>query len=311
MNLCPLCFSAHDNGHKKIDYDEINYTCFHKASFIYYCKTCKQNICIKCSLEHENHDLVSFISIFSNQQKLLDKIKKKQELIDSILVYKEYNEVNKILKKIKENFQLCLKIQKRIVTQFNTDQINYQILMNLKAIDNDDTMFTDLEGIINEKDPFLKFNNILRIYSKMLSFNYEQIDSIENENKNLKNENKELKESHDQIKKEIKDLKESYDQIKKENNDLCTTIQDQNMTIKQIEKEKLIQETKVGQLRSIEKKFLDLKKEKEKNASNYLISLKKYEDSIQNLMKQNKALSSEKEELEENIGELETKIEEL
>jgi len=131
------------------------------------------------------------------------------------LVYKEYNEVNKILKKIKENFQLCLKIQKRIVTQFNTDQINYQILMNLKAIDNDDTMFTDLEGIINEKDPFLKFNNILRIYSKILSFNLEQIDSIENENKNLKNENKELKESHDQIKKEIKDLKESYGQIKK------------------------------------------------------------------------------------------------
>ena len=296
MNLCPLCKSGHENDHNIIDYDEINYFCFHNEQFVNYCKTCKQNICMTCSLEHENHELISFTSIYSNKEKLLSKLNERQELINSLLVDKEYNEVNKILIKIKENFQICLKIQKRIVNNFSSKHRNYQILMNLKEINKDD-MFSDLGVIINEDDSFLKFNNILKIYSKMLSLNFEQIGSIENDNKNLKKENK--------------DLKESHDQIKNENNDLCITIQNQNTEIKKLKKEKEMKDTKVNQLSLIEKKFLSLKNENEKKELSYKISLKKLEDSNKNLIKQNKILFSEKEELEREKEELEAKIEEL
>ena len=296
MNLCPLCKSGHENDHNIIDYDDINYFCFHNEQFVNYCKTCKQNICMTCTLEHENHELVSFTSIFSNKEKLLTKLNERQELINSLLVDKEYNEVNKILVKIKEIFQICLKIQNRIVNNFSSKHRNYQILMNLKEINKDD-MFSDLGVIINEKDSFLKFNNILKIYSKMFSLNFEQIGSIENDNKNLEKENK--------------DLKESYDQIKNENNDLCNTIQNQNTEIKKLKKEKEMQDTKVNQLRLIEQKYLDLKNENEKKALSYKFSLKKIEDSNKNLIKQNKIIISEKEELERENEELEAKIEEL
>ena len=72
-----------------------------------------------------------------------------------------------------------------------------------------------------------------------------------------------------------------------------------------------MQEAKVNQLRLIEKKFLELKNENEKKALSYKISLKKIEDSNQNLIKQNKILISDKDELEREKEELEAKIEEL
>ena len=61
--LCPLCKMRPDNSHKNIlDYEIYDFKC-HKhpeMTYAYYCNTCKQNICPRCSKEHKSHIKIEF-----------------------------------------------------------------------------------------------------------------------------------------------------------------------------------------------------------------------------------------------------------
>ena len=61
INLCPLCKSNHNNEHKIIDYELVNYICkMHDERYISYCKECEKNICDICEIEHNNeHNLIN------------------------------------------------------------------------------------------------------------------------------------------------------------------------------------------------------------------------------------------------------------
>ena len=95
--------------------------------------------------------------------------------------------------------------------------------------------------------------NKIKLTGKMLSFIMNIIDSLENENWNLE---------------------ESYKQIKKENEDLCQTIGDQNINIKNLEREKDKLENGIKDYMSKfslkDKEFLNLNNQNEKNKLLYM-----------------------------------------
>ena len=62
INIFPLCIPLHDKEdeeHIIINYDDKNFICkIHSDSFIKYCKTCNENICIACENNHKDHDIL-------------------------------------------------------------------------------------------------------------------------------------------------------------------------------------------------------------------------------------------------------------
>lgn len=49
LQLCPLCKQKHDKNHILIKDENKNYYCeIHNELYVSYCKTCNENICMKC-----------------------------------------------------------------------------------------------------------------------------------------------------------------------------------------------------------------------------------------------------------------------
>ena len=56
-----------------INYDDKDYICMkHNDSFIKYCKTCNENLCILCENEHNYHNLIDFRKILINKNVLIN-----------------------------------------------------------------------------------------------------------------------------------------------------------------------------------------------------------------------------------------------
>ena len=128
--LCPLCKTIHDPKHNIINYEDKNYICRkHNDSFIKYCKTCKENICIICQNEHHNHEIFDLSSIILNRDELIktqtnlkyeiDKFKNKIHLIKEI-----FDKFSKILDKY-------YSLSNDIINNYNTNKRNYYQLQNI------------------------------------------------------------------------------------------------------------------------------------------------------------------------------------
>ena len=75
-NLCPICKSTHYKEHKIIDYENKNYICEeHKDFFISYCNECKKNLCIISKSKHNNHEIINYENILSNEEEIKEEIK--------------------------------------------------------------------------------------------------------------------------------------------------------------------------------------------------------------------------------------------
>ena len=81
--MCPLCKSKHDKNHLIINYEDKNYICKkHNETFIKYCETCKEDICILCQSEHFNHNIFDFTKILINKDELLKSSEALKDVID-------------------------------------------------------------------------------------------------------------------------------------------------------------------------------------------------------------------------------------
>ena len=68
--------------HSIINYDNKNYICQkHNEPFTKYCKKCKQDICIVCEAEHNNHEIFDLSKILLNK---IDLLKETEKLKDKI-----------------------------------------------------------------------------------------------------------------------------------------------------------------------------------------------------------------------------------
>ena len=204
INICPLCKLIHDKKHKIINYDNKNYICeYHNMSFIKYCKQCKKNICIKCGGEHENHNLVDFMNIFPKEEEI--KIQNNEFKIYIDKLNKDINEIIIKLNKVKENIDIYYNIYNNIINNYNSDNINYEILQNINEFQNyNNNIIKDIINIINDNNINNKFNNIIHIYNDMNN----KINEI-NINNILNNEY--IKKINYKFIKEPKDLKYKLD----------------------------------------------------------------------------------------------------
>ena len=215
--LCYLCHENHEQNHSIIEYDKISYLC-QKDNDYYskYCKKCKKNICMLCENEHKYHDMVYFADIISNKKELQKKLNELKTYIDKF--NEAFFEINKIINEVKENINLYYKIKKDIINAYDTKNKNYELLVNLKEISNNNDIIGDINQVINQKNIINKFNSILNIYNNKKT-------NIEDNNWKLEKEklNREINDLEDKIeglKEEIEDLKEENENLKEENENL-------------------------------------------------------------------------------------------
>ena len=223
INLCPLCKSEHEKTeHDIVDGELKNHQCFHKNKFFAkFCKTCKKNICIDCEIDHEKHETINFDNIKPENEELKIKLEEEKKLLDSF--NDTYIQITQILKELKDNFEICYNIKKRLVDNYCSSRRHYQALMNLKEMNKNNTMLNDLKTIVNENLLGDKFNNILNTFNNMTFSSNQKLDNS-NENELKKSMNKD------------KELKKLNMEIKKENNDSGVEMENQDISIKTFEK---------------------------------------------------------------------------
>ena len=175
INLCPLCYSNHNQKNKEhiiIDYDEKYYYCFaHKRQFISYCNKCKINLCQECELEHKNHKILNYKNIKSPEDYELDK--ELNEFKDKVDKLK--NILKKILDEVSEYIDKFYKIYDDMVKNYyNAKNVNYQIIQNINEIQNK-LKINEIDSIIKDSNINNQFKNIFLLYNKLKNNNIENI----------------------------------------------------------------------------------------------------------------------------------------
>ena len=169
INLCPLCETNHNKSHKIYEYETKKYYCDkHGEKMISYCKQCKKNLCDICGLNHDKkHVLIYHREIFENS-----KVENLNELRTKIDELK--SEFNKIIDEFNiflNNLEIYYEINDNIVNNFNINNKNYQILSNLKYLnDYNKEIIKDINNIKNQLINEKNFSIFERIYSKMSIF---------------------------------------------------------------------------------------------------------------------------------------------
>lgn len=168
QNLCQICNQIHNKEHTTIDYDNKNYICKnHNDFYISLCKKCKINLCMNCFPTHkQSHEMIEYKNIIPNEEKIKGEMKELRENID--LFKKDIADIIGKLEKVKETIEIFYQINNDILQNYNVRNKNYQILQNVNDISNNIKM-ANIQKIINNKDIFYKFKEILKIYDKMFS----------------------------------------------------------------------------------------------------------------------------------------------
>jgi len=182
INLCSLCEHIHDKSHTIKDYEQKYYICGNDGeNYTSYCKTCKKNLCLSCVNEHDNHDLVPFSALILNKNKLKQQNENLKKDIDKFknLV----NDIKNKLDKVSENLDIYFDINTILTNNSNKSYRNYEELVSLKEINNNNTIQTDINKIINDNNINNQIIGILDMYKKM-----QKGEEINNQN-NLENEN--------------------------------------------------------------------------------------------------------------------------
>jgi len=185
QNLCALCKSKHDKMHKIIDYDNINYICeMHNDNYYSYCNECKTNLCIKCKSMHDkNHKIISFENLCPNEDEMKEDLNKFKVKIDKL--NKNIDEIIEMLNAVKNGWNIYYNINSDLINNYELKKRHYHFLKNIKNINYDRKIYEkNIDDIINEKNMFYKFNNILGIYNRIKN-KYE-----DNENVNYENDDK-------------------------------------------------------------------------------------------------------------------------
>ena len=134
---------------KKNDYNqkEIITLCQeHNEKYQYFCKTCHKNICNTCFTQsHQNHNILKFDDLKPSN----DDIKKlKNSITNEIKTVSEYFtlEFNRWIEELKDKFDdlmdiisLKNKLYNKIISNYESGNLNYQIIHNIKVILKDQT----------------------------------------------------------------------------------------------------------------------------------------------------------------------------
>ena len=165
--LCRLCKTVHDKTHKIMNIDK-NYICsIHNESYSKYCLDCKENSCVQCITNHQNHKNIYFGDIMPNMNEINKKMK---ELRNSIDIFKQNvaDIINK-LNNVADNFEIYYKINESIINNYPKKERNFELLKNINENNNCDIFIKSLKEINDEKILINKLSKICVIYEKMNS----------------------------------------------------------------------------------------------------------------------------------------------
>jgi len=190
ISLCPLCKCTHDNNHNLINYNDIWYKCnIHNEKYYCYCNKCRRNICMKCENNHKEHKLIYYGKLIIEDNKIkrfMEEIKKEIELFNNDI--KEIiNKYNKIIEYMEEYYNVIDGVIKNYI---NNKNINYQILININNIVNNNNIFNDIKRINKNRN---KYYDLFIIYNKIYNDkrnNKNDINKRNNDNKNSSINNK-------------------------------------------------------------------------------------------------------------------------
>ena len=203
QNLCQICKVTHDKKHNIIDYDERFFICnLHCESYISYCHNCKKDLCTICENEHNEHNIISYGSIFPNIKTIKEET---SNFNDKKEAFKK--EIKNIIEKLNNliyTMDNYWGIYEDIINNYENKKRNYFLLQNINDIIKfNKDIIKDIDKIINEKNISMKINNIINIYNQMnltdREINYKIIKERANE---LNNIIEELE--NDIIKKDVK-----------------------------------------------------------------------------------------------------------
>ena len=163
--LCPLCEQKHNKDHKIYEYKSKNFICKkHGEKMISYCKQCKKNLCDICGLEHfKNHNLIYHREIIENSKITnLDELRKK---IDELKI--EINYIVNDLNEFMNNLEMIYNISNGIINCFSINNKNYQILSNMKNLnDYNKETINNIDYILNKLSK-KQFSVLEEIYIKL------------------------------------------------------------------------------------------------------------------------------------------------
>ena len=169
MNICPLCKLKHDNKHNIINYEQKEFICNeHNDKYNSYCNTCKKNLCQICEISHIKHEIKYYGKELIKKEDLEENLKELKDMIDKTNE-KVIEMINRLSKTMK-NFEYYYKIINDIINDYNMKNINYEILYNIKEInENQINIIDELRYIANCYSIHMNFENIIKINNLMNS----------------------------------------------------------------------------------------------------------------------------------------------
>ena len=208
LNLCPLCQYTHNKTHNCIDYDNKNLKCSkHNELFSSYCNTCKENICTLCTKDHGQHYLISYSKLFIKSNDLEKKLKEFKISIEKLK--EDIEKIKGILNKVFNYCENFYKFIDVIIHNFDMKNINYENLINLKEIYNED-LSKKLDNIINDKNYTHKITHIFEIYNNInnneLNIDDQSAKNLNESGVNMKNNNNKEKELMEEISKKNSEI---------------------------------------------------------------------------------------------------------
>ena len=170
QNLCVLCKSFHDKKHNIIEYDNKNYICpKHNELLIKYCKQCFINICFSCDDEHKGHDVISLLDLKPNLTEVnnrLSELKHEIELFNN-QIKEIFNKLNELEKAMNTYYE----IYKDLISNYKIKNRNYQILQNIKELNDNNEIFKCIKKINSIDNISDKIINIIKLNNKINSGN--------------------------------------------------------------------------------------------------------------------------------------------
>ena len=234
--FCDSCmkknfFSENNKGHIFLDETEVNLYCEkHKKKFINFCKNCQKNLCKKCCIEHNTHELLlikneirdnNFISriekMIMKEKEIIDKIEQKFPLS----IFKNENNMlktfNRLISLRKKEYQLKDKILKIYQDCIHKLNINLNENKTDKNLDNSITSISSTISIGEYPDNFLMnfyfLKSLSELENEVLS-NINDFFDISEDNKFYKDFS-ELKTFLNNYKKNILDEKKNLEYFSK------------------------------------------------------------------------------------------------
>ena len=126
----------------------------HKIIFDAYCNDCNLNLCLKCFMEHRDHNAIYLGELLKNNEANINELKKNIEKFNNYIkiIIEQLNNVMK-------NMEIYYNISNNIISNSeNLDYFNYQIIKNIEQFKiHNNIIIKDIKEIIND-DAVNKFS---------------------------------------------------------------------------------------------------------------------------------------------------------